>query len=292
MKMCRKVLVFVLVSSLLLPSFAFGEHIPKDIERVVERGYFGQGGLNLNGEMNRAEFATVAVRLLGLENKAKSYSGKGPFKDVENFQGGWAIGHTAIAQNEGIMKGHSSTKFNPSGKVSYIEMLTVFMRILGYEDGIDFVKYPDDYYKKALEIGLGDIDRNPIEKVNRGDVALYMEKLLDMKLKDRDITLIAELDDIPQIVKNEEKKNISMEKLSFNTTITGLFSGKLKGRNDFTGYKIELFSLGGKVYDSTFASKNGEFKILNFDIGVMAKIEGYKYRIYDENGKVILEGNL
>lgn len=292
MKMCKKVLVFVLVSSLLLPSFAFGEHVPKNIERVVERGYFGQGGLNLNGEMNRAEFATVAVRLLGLENKANSYSGKGPFKDVENFQGGWAIGYTAIAQSKGIMEGNRSTKFNPSGKVSYIEMLTVFMRILGYEDGIDFVKYPDDYYKKALEIGLGDIDRNPSEKVTRGDVALYMEKLLDMKLKDRDITLIAELDDMPQVVKNEEKKNISMEKLSFNTTITGLFCGKLKGRNDFTGYKIELLSLGGKVYDSTFASKNGEFKILNFDIGVMAKIEEYKYRIYDENGKVVLEGNL
>lgn len=290
MKMCRKVLVFVLVSSLLLPSFAFGEHIPKDIERVVERGYFGQGGLNLNGEMNRAEFATVAVRLLGLENKAKSYSGKGPFKDVENFQGGWAIGHTAIAQNEGIMKGHSSTKFNPSGKVSYIEMLTVFMRILGYEDGIDFVKYPDDYYKKALEIGLGDIDRNPIEKVNRGDVALYMEKLLDMNLKDKDNTLIQVLDTKPDTVKAEEKIYIS--ELKFNTSVAGILSGKLNGRDDFVGYKVELFSLGGKVYDSTFASKNGEFKILNFDIGVMAKIEGYKYRIYDENGKVILEGNL
>lgn len=266
--------------------------MPKNIERVVERGYFGQGGLNLNGEMNRAEFATVSVRLLGLENKANSYIGKGPFKDVEKFQGGWAIGYTAIAHSEGIMEGNSNTKFNPSGKISYIEMLTVFMRILGYEDGIDFIKYPDDYYKKALEIGLGDIDRNPSEKVTRGDVALYMEKLLDMKLKDNDITLIAKLDDMPQIIKNEENENISMEKLSFSTTMIGLFSGNLKGRNDFTGYKVELLSLNGKVYDSTFASKNGEFKILNFDIGVMAKIEGYKYRVYDENGKVVLEGNL
>ena len=290
MKMCKKVLVFVLVSSLLLPSFAFGEHVPKNIERVVERGYFGQGGLNLNGEMNRAEFATVAVRLLGLENKANSYSGKGPFKDVENFQGGWAIGYTAIAQSKGIMEGHSSTKFNPSSKVSYIEMLTVFMRILGYEDGIDFVKYPDDYYKKALEIGLGDIDRNPSEKVNRGDVALYMEKLLDMKLKDKDNTLIQVLDIKPDIVKAEEKIYIS--ELKFNTSVAGILSGKLNGRDDFVGYKVELLSLGGKVYDSTFASKNGEFKILNFDIGVMAKIEGYKYRVYDENGKVVLEGNL
>jgi len=290
MKICRKFLIFVLLLCLLLPYFAFGEHVPMNIERVVERGYFGQGGLNLNGEMNRAEFATVSVRLLGLENKANSYIGKGPFKDVEKFQGGWAIGYTAIAHSEGIMEGNSNTKFNPSGKISYIEMLTVFMRILGYEDGIDFVKYPDDYYKKALEIGLGDIDRNPSEKVNRGDVALYMEKLLDMKLKDKDNTLIQILDMKPNTVKAEEKIYIS--ELKFNTSVAGILSGKLNGRDDFVGYKVELLSLGGKVYDSTFASKNGEFKILNFDIGIMAKIEGYKYRVYDENGKVVLEGNL
>ena len=290
-KMYRKVLVFVILMSLLLPSLAFGEKVPKEIKRVVNRGYLGKGGLNLDKDINRAEFATVAVRLMDLEKEAKTYSGKGPFKDVSKFQGGWAVGYTALAHREGIMKGVSDTSFNPKGKVTYVEMITVFMRILGYEDGIDFVDYPDDYYEKGLELGLGQVHKKANDKMTRGDVALTLEKLLDMTMKSEDVTLIDKLDKVPKVVEKKEEK-ITMTDISFNTSITGLFKGKLQGKTDFSGYKVELSSLGGKIYDSTFASKDGKFKIFDFDIGYLAKLEGYKYRVYDDNGNVVLDGQL
>lgn len=276
--MKRKMLVFILILSILLPSFAIAEEVPKEIERVVKRGYFGQGGLNLDKQMNRAEFATVSVRLMGLENEAISYKGKTPFKDVQSFQGGWAVGYTAIAHREGIMEGVNKNYFKPKGTLSYVEMLTVFMRILGYEDGIDFEKYPEDYYKKALEIGLGDLYIDSNQKVSRKTVALTMEKALNLKLKDEDMTLLEKLD----------KK----ESINFNTSIVGTFSGKLEGKDDFRGYKVELLSKNNKVYSSTKVDKDGTFKIWNFDIGVVAKLEGYKYRVYDEKGNMILEKNL
>lgn len=289
--MYKKIIVFVLLLSLLLPSFAFGESVPKEIKRVINRGYMGKGGLNLDNYINRAEFATVAVRLLGLEKEAKSYSGKCPFVDVKKFQGGWAVGYTAVAHEKGVMKGVSDSRFNPNGKVTYVEMLTVFMRILGYEDGIDFIDYPNGYYERGLELGIGELHRKPNEKVTRGDVALTIEKLLDMKMKDEDITLVDKLDKVPKVVeKNEEV--IKMTDISFNTTITGLFTGKLVGKKNFAGYKVELASLGGKIYDSTFADSNGKFKITSFDVGYLARLEGYKYRVYDKNGNVVLEGQL
>jgi|GEM_PF-1871370 len=290
MNVKRKLLVCLLLLSLLLPSFAFGETTPKEIKRVVNRGYLGQGGLNLDKEINRAEFATVAVRLMGLEKEAKSYNGKSSFKDVSKFQGGWAVGYTTLADKEGVMRGVGSSSFNPNGKVTYVEMMTVFMRILGYEDGIDFVDYPNDYYEKGLELGLGQVHKKANDKVTRGEIAIIIERMLDMKMRDKDITLIDKLDDVPIVV--EVKKDIYMTDMSFNTSITGLFSGKLKGTDDFAGYKIELLSSGGKIYDSTFASKDGKFKILDFDIGYLAKLEGYKYRVYDGNGKVVLDEQL
>lgn len=295
MNVKRIFLVCLLLLSLLLPSFAFGETVPKEIKRVVNRGYLGKGGLSLDKDINRAEFATVAVRLMGLEKEAKTYSGKRPFKDVSKFQGGWAVGYTALAHREGIMKGVSDTSFNPSGKVTYVEMMTVFMRILGYEDGIDFIDYPDDHYEKGLELGLGQVHKKAEDKMTRGDVALTLEKLLDMKMKKENVTLINKLDKVPEVVENvgdKEEGKIKMVDISFNTTITGQFKGKLKGKADFSGYKVELSSLGGKIYDSTFASKDGKFKIFEFDIGYLAKLEGYKYRVYDDNGNVVLDGQL
>lgn len=291
MNVKRIFLVCLLLLSLLLPSFAFGETVPKEIKRVVNRGYLGKGGLSLDKDINRAEFATVAVRLMGLEKEAKTYSGKRPFKDVSKFQGGWAVGYTALAHRKGVMRGVSDTSFNPSGKVTYVEMMTVLMRILGYEDGIDFVDYPDDYYEKGLELGLGQVHKKANEKMTRGDVALTIEKLLDMKMKNEDVTLIDKLDKVPKVVEVEEEE-ITMTDISFNTSITGLFRGKLEGKTDFSGYKVELSSLGGKMYDSTFATKDGKFKIFDFDIGYLSRLEGYKYRVYDDNGNVVLDGQL
>lgn len=284
-------LVFILILSILLPSFAIAEEVPKEIETVVKRGYFGQGGLNLDKQMNRAEFATVSVRLMGLEDEAISYKGKTPFKDVQSFQGGWAVGYTAIAHREGIMEGVNKNYFKPKGTLSYVEMLTVFMRILGYEDGIDFEKYPEDYYKKALEIGLGDLYIDSNQKVSRKTVALTMEKALDLKMKYDDMTLLEKLDKKEGKPKEESKK-IKVKDITFNTSIFGTFSGKLEGRDDFRGYKVELLSKNNKVYSSTKVDKDGTFKIWSFDIGVVAKLGGYKYRVYDEKGYMTLEENL
>lgn len=294
--MRRKIGLILLCVVILLPSFV-GAKSPtyEDIKRVRDRGYLGKGGLDLDRKINRAELATVAIRLLGLEKEAENFKGQIPFKDVNGFQKGWATPYIALAHREGIIQGVGPTTFNPSGQVSYVEMLTIFMRILGYEDGMDFVNYPKDHYTKAMEIGLASVYMDTNAKVTRGDVALTLEKLLDLPMKGEEITLLQKLDKISKPTKKEEK--IQIRDLHFNTSIAGVFKGRLIGREDFRDYKVELISRedsrgGFKIYDKVSANEDGVFKIQNFDIGLTAKIRGYGYRIYDGYGNLVLEGIL
>lgn len=256
----------------------------------------GQGSLDLDQNMNRGQLATIAVRLLGLEEEAKNFKGSIPFKDVEKFQGGWATPYVAIAYRENIIQGINPTTFDPQAQVSYIEILTIFMRILGYQDGIDFVDYPEDYYIKAVELGLGNLYSDIDQKVTRGDVALTIEQLLDLPLKDEDITLLEKLDKKPTPVKRK-KENIRMTNKKFNTTITGMFTGRLKGREDFSKYKVQLVSKENRqgkyeIYDEVTPEKDGVFKIWNFDISWTARYRGYRYKVYDDENELVLEGKL
>lgn len=288
----KRILLIILSIALLLPSFVYGEGIATR-EWIVDKGYFGVGGLNLDKKMNRAGLATVTVRMVGLESVANEYEGKSSFKDVDNFQGGWAIPFIHLAKENGFISGKSKDIFNPGGNISYVELLTVFMRVLGYKDGMDFVKYPDDYYKKALELGIADMYISIEEEVLRETVLSTMVKTLNTNLKGKDYTLFESLNNIePEKDVQETTKYISMTNVKFNTTISGVFSGILNGNDDFTGYKVVLLSQNGTVYGDTILGKSGAFSINGFDIGVLTKLNGYKYEVYSKDGNLILKAKL
>ena len=281
--------MFILSLALLLPSFVYGEGTA-DVKWIVDKGYFGVGGLQLDKKINRASLATVTIRLMGLESEALNYKGKALFKDIENFQGGWATPYASLVKENGLMSGNSKDKFNPGGNVTYVELLTVFMRVLGYKDGMDFINYPDDYYKKALEIGLGDMYISKDEEVLRETVLNTMVKALNTNIKDKDYTLFSNLNSKPK--KEAPPVKITMENMKFNTIISGVFSGELKGTSDFTGYRVVLLSKSGSIYESKVLDKSGKFVIDSFDIGVLAKLNGYKYEVYNGQGALVLEGQL
>lgn len=290
----KKLLFIILIIVLLLPYAVFGEGAAT-VDWIVEKGYFGVGGLNLDTKINRASFATVTVRLMGLESEALNYRGRPAFKDIEDFQGGWASAYISVAKENGLMSGKTLDKFDPEGNITYMEMLAVFMRILGYEDGVDFVKYPEDYYKKALEIDLGDMYVPLDEEVNRGTVLDTMVKALNTPLKGQDHTLFHILNsklDKENSSKSDVPTKIAIDNLYFSTSIVGVFRGDLKGDKDFTGYRVVLLGNNGKVYGSASLSKDGKFSISNFDIGLMAKLIGYRYEVFNREGRLVLQGQL
>jgi len=300
----KKLCFIILIMVLTLSHVVYGEG-QATRNWVIDRGYFGVGGLNLGDKINRASFATVAIRLMDLEGEALEFDGDPAFGDIEDFQGGWASSIISTARNEGLMSGRSKDRFDPGGNVSYVEMLTVFLRILGYEDGVDFVEYPDDYLKKALEIGLGDMYIQQDEEVTRKTVLDTMIRALNTPMKSEDSTLFDKLDPVEvNRAGTSPVDKVSMENLKFTTSVVGSFSGNLKGSLDFTGYRIVLLGkdgkiygskvLGkdGKIYGSKVLGKDGKFSISGFDVGVLARMSGYKYEVYGKDGKLILSGNL
>lgn len=148
----KKVLVFILIGLIIFPnvSIAANQHVMEDKD--------------LNEKMTRKELATIGVRLKDLENLVQFYEDKNIFPDVK----GWATPYINLAYSFDIMKGTTDDKFEPDANVTYIEFLTVIMRVMGYADGIDFVKYPEDYYNKALEIGLANMYIPYDQTITRG----------------------------------------------------------------------------------------------------------------------------
>lgn len=285
----KRIVLIILSMALLLPTVVFGEGMA-DSKWIVDKGYFGVGGLKLDKKMNRAELATVTIRMMGLESEAMKYKGKSSFTDVDNFQGKWATPYIQLAMENGLVNGKSKDIFNPGGTLTYTELLTVFMRVLGYKDGVDFIKYPDDYYKKALEIGLADMYISGKEEVLRETVLDTMIKTLNTMIKDKDYSLFHSLTSEPK--EEAPVVDITIKDVKFNLLISGIFSGELKGTDDFTGYKVILLSNNGMIYESKVLGKSGAFVFDSFDIGILAKLTGYKYEVYNKEGKLLIESKL
>lgn len=240
---------------------------------------------NLSENITRAELATIGVRLYDLEYLVSFEDKHSDFKDVK----GWATPYINVANYMGIMKGVGDSQFKPNEPVSYVELLTVLMRYLDYEDGVNFQKYPEDYYSKALEIGLANLYIPHNQKITRRITYDTLDKLQDIPHKSEK----------PAETKVKEKPNesnyhskIDIKDIYFNTSIIGSFSGELVGLNDFTKYTVELLSDSGKLYKKETLGKSGKFSISGFDVDIIAKSRGYKYEVYDDRGKLVLKGNL
>lgn len=267
----------ILVILLLLPNLTFANGVI--------------GPENPNKNISRAEMATVAVKLLGLEGLKDNYNKKGNFKDVK----GWALPFVNIASEKGVMMGSKKDTFNPNGQLTYVEVLTVLMRILGYEDGIDFKNYPDDYYNKAIEIGLGDLYIESNKIITRKTTSDTINKALELNIKGSDKKLSHNISNLPVVNPPKEDNTpnkITISNIQFNSSIVGVFSGELKGSNDFSNYKVEILSKAGQVYKSYTLGTSGKFKITGFDVGTMSKLSGYMYNVYDTNGNIILSSDL
>lgn len=286
----KRVILLTIAMAMLISSIAYAA----DYSRVQKLGLIGQGTTNWDKQITREEMATIAIRLAGKE-KEVNQNITNVYKDVS----GWATGYINLANSLGIMKGTRKDTFNPKSNITYIELLTVIMRTLEYEDKIDFTKFPEDYYQKAIELGLVNIYIDSKENVTRGQVAETLNKGLDIKLKNTNISLLEKISSryaednivIPK-VEQEKEEEIKVTDIKFNTSITALFSGTVKGRKNFNGYKIILSSKSNSFSKEATIGNNGEFSIKDFNIDTLTKLAGYKFKIMDAEWRTIYEGDL
>lgn len=153
------------------------------IMALVKKGYvqgYPDGTLGLERNITRAEFATIIVNALGLQEKANSI-----LLPITNFSDvnptSWYARNLAVASQLGIINGYPDGTFKPENEVSYQEAFTMLVRMVLSPEEIMMVeaggKYPYNYYQAAFNLGLlEDINVNNIAvPALRGDVfvALY-----------------------------------------------------------------------------------------------------------------------
>ena len=123
--------------------------------------------------LTRAEFATLVVRAMGLEDKVSSHTSKMLFSDVK--PGNWYTGYVNLAYSEGIINGYGNGKFGPNDNVTYGQVSTILLRMLGYTETEIGKVWPTDYVTYADDLGLpGSLKLNANATVNRGQAAILL----------------------------------------------------------------------------------------------------------------------
>ena len=107
-----------------------------------------------NNPLSRAEFAKITVYMAGKQRLAEDMSkANGNFQDVKPED--WFNGYVNVAAAEGWMKGDYSGNFSPKREITQSEVVTVLLRILGYNDNLPG-KWPANYIGKAAMLNMLD----------------------------------------------------------------------------------------------------------------------------------------
>lgn len=193
MKNLNKVLALLVVFMMMLSTVAFASSfsdvadsssystaIEVGVDLGLIKGY-EDGTFKPEGEITRAEFAAIVVRLLGQEAQAEGAKAATQFTDVPADH--WAAGYVNIAVQAGVINGYGNGQFGPEDLVEYQDAITMIVRALGYEPAIGAAGYPTGYLTKAGELGItSKVNGTNGVAANRGTVAQIAFNALDVPL--------------------------------------------------------------------------------------------------------------
>ncbi|SCX77965.1 S-layer homology domain-containing protein [Alkaliphilus peptidifermentans] len=148
-------------------------------ELGVFKGY-EDGSLGLDRNITRAEYATLVVRMMGLEERAKNRMGTTLFTDVAGSF--WGSGYINVASEEKLIAGYGNKTFKPGANITFAESVTILVRLLGYESQITD-PWPQGHLQKAQELGItSGLDYKSDHIVTRGDIAIMIMQSLKVEL--------------------------------------------------------------------------------------------------------------
>ena len=122
----------------------------------VIHGYEEEEGLVFkpDGEITRAEAATMIVGALNMNADAKAAAGVSKFTDV-NEKASWATGYVNVGVAQGFINGMDDTTFAPQENVTYAQMCVMLTLITGYGDyAKTYGGWPTGYTTMAASAGI------------------------------------------------------------------------------------------------------------------------------------------
>lgn len=156
----KKVIILIILLILIIPSVSIAEDNLR-VQYLLDRGLIsgdgGTGDLRLYDPINRGEVAKMVVVAQGNEEIAKSLKMlESPFIDMD-FNN-WSNGYVNAAAVQGIIDGYPDKTFISENHITYAEVITIMVRVLGGLDKSEGAteSWELPYINKAMEIGILD----------------------------------------------------------------------------------------------------------------------------------------
>lgn len=236
------------------------DSIAKTVALGIINGY-EDGTFGPAQNITRAEFAKIAVTAGGAKETATMLEGNASsFKDVKAGQ--WYTGWINASESLGIFLGDGNGNFRPNDTITNQEVITVLMRLLGYNDNLTGT-WPVNYVTQANKDGiLDDVAVTAAQAAKRGDVVVMLDATLDTDIVTYD-------KDTNEFVKKQTTKSGSNN--------ISLMEDAFKG----TYYEVDQFEKVNQVRD--FGKKT-----LNWDIEY--KNVNSDDKVKTDNATLIIDG--
>ena len=181
-------------------SEAFSEELENywgkaEIAEMINNGYIkgADGKLNLQNKITRAEFVTVIVRALGIEEGSIDSN----FKDVDTDD--WYFSTLENAFNAGLISGYDGY-VRPNDTITREQVAKILVSAfelkegtykqseeISYIDNSQISQWANSYINKSSELGLmkGYVDNSfrPLSDITRGEAFVTIYRLLELLKK-------------------------------------------------------------------------------------------------------------
>ncbi len=104
--------------------------------------------------LTRAEACKMLTGAMGLRAKVDTYAKKTLFSDVKGSA--WYVGYVNLAYAQGIISGRGDGTFAPDGTLSYGQLATMLLRMLGYTSAETGSVWPTDQINYCESLGISD----------------------------------------------------------------------------------------------------------------------------------------
>ncbi len=218
-----------------------GSAITQLVNLGILSGY-PDGSFCPDGLLTRAQFAKIAVCMLGVEKEASSLAGTSVFSDVSENH--WAGGYINCIAQKGIINGYPDGSFGAEETITYAQALTILVRLLGY-DGQDVnYNWPDGYIKKAQALGITKgMTFGTYENITRGNAAyIIYNTLLAEKKAGSTINLLSS-SSIEDVIIYADSKTVASVPSGYILTTAGTY--KL---SDNSTIGEDVYGKSGTIY--------------------------------------------
>ena len=161
---------------------------------------YPDGTFGADNQITRAEFAKIAC-IIGGFGDVSDLMANTPSSFTDVAVGMWYTGYVNVAASQGYVHGYTDGTFKPNAPITMAEVVTVLMRIAGYNDNLPG-PWPFDYIAQAGKEDVTD-DVTFVSNVpaTRADVAVLVNNLLDVDMVNYD-------NDISDFVDDEDEGTV------------------------------------------------------------------------------------